>query len=89
MGADARLRAFAHTELDGLLSPLDEDGLQLLELYLAHGGNKSALAKAGYFSRPTLYARLAKLEDKLGVSLESAESRASLQVALLFYRMHH
>ncbi|MFR0638875.1 PucR family transcriptional regulator [Glutamicibacter soli] len=88
MGADARLRAFAHTELDGLLSPLDEDGLQLLELYLAHGGNKSALAKAGYFSRPTLYARLAKLEDKLGVSLESAESRASLQVALLWYRMH-
>ncbi|MGX1749671.1 PucR family transcriptional regulator [Glutamicibacter protophormiae] len=88
MGADARLRAFAHTELAGLLSPPDADGLQLLELYLAHGGNKSALAKAGYYSRPTLYARLAKLEDKLGVSLDSAESRASLQVALLWYRMH-
>ncbi|MFJ2619469.1 PucR family transcriptional regulator [Glutamicibacter sp. NPDC087344] len=88
MGDDARLRAFAHTELSGLLTGPDEDGLHLLELYLSHGGNKSALAKAGYFSRPTLYARLAKLEEKLGVSLDSAESRASLQVALLWYRMH-
>lgn len=88
MGADPRLRAFARTELSGLLNPLDEPALELLERYLAHGGNKTALAKAGYLSRPTLYARLAKLEAKLGVQLDSAESRASLQVALLFHRMH-
>ena len=88
MGQDARMRSFAHTELSGVLQPLDVEGLELLELYLRHGGNKSALAKAGYLSRPTLYARLAKLEDKLGLSLESAESRASLQVALMWYRLH-
>lgn len=82
------MRSFAHTELSGVLQPLDVEGLELLELYLRHGGNKSALAKAGYLSRPTLYARLAKLEDKLGLSLESAESRASLQVALMWYRLH-
>ena len=88
MGTDGRMRGFAHTELAGLLSPPDPEGLELLELYLRHGGNKSALAKAGYLSRPTLYARLAKLEEKLGLSLETAESRASLQVALMWYRLH-
>lgn len=88
MGGDARMRGFAHTELAGLIFPPDPDGLELLELYLQHGGNKSALAKAGYLSRPTLYARLAKLEEKLGFSLDSAESRASLQVALMWYRLH-
>lgn len=88
MGSDGRMRGFAHNELSGLLNPPDREGLELLELYLQHGGNKSALAKAGYLSRPTLYARLAKLEEKLGLSLESAESRASLQVALMWYRLH-
>lgn len=88
MGQDSRMRSFALTELSGLLSPLDSAGLDLLELYLDHGGNKSTLAKQSYLSRPTLYARLAKLEDKLGVSLGTAESRASLQVALLWYRIH-
>lgn len=88
MGQDARMRSFALTELSGLLSPMDTDGLELLELFLNHGGNKSTLAKESYLSRPTLYARLTKLEDKLGVSLGTAESRASLQVALLWYRMH-
>ncbi|UUX58230.1 PucR family transcriptional regulator [Glutamicibacter halophytocola] len=88
MGSDPRMRTFAHAELASLLNPVDEPALDLLELYLAHSGNKSALAKAGYLSRPTLYSRLAKLEAKLGVVLDSAESRASLQVALLWYRMH-
>ncbi|RWZ82376.1 PucR family transcriptional regulator [Glutamicibacter sp. HZAU] len=88
MGGDPRMRSFAQAELAGLLNPVDHQGLDLLDLYLAHGGNKTALAKAGYLSRPTLYSRLAKLEAKLGVQLDSAESRASLQVALLWYRMH-
>lgn len=88
MGTDGRMRSFVHTELAGLLSPADPQGLELLELYLQYGGNKSALAKAGYLSRPTLYARLAKLEEKLGLSLDTAESRASLQVALIWYRLH-
>ncbi|GAA1405043.1 putative regulatory protein [Glutamicibacter uratoxydans] len=89
LGANTALRAFAQAELSGLLDPPDPAGLELLELFLEHGGNKSAMAKAGYLSRPTLYARLAKLQEKLGVALDSAESRTSLQVALLFYRMHH
>lgn len=83
---DTRLKSFAEAELAGLLEPLDEPALELLGLYLKHGGNKSALARTGFLSRPALYARLEKLEDKLGVSLEDAESRTSLHVALLWYR---
>ncbi|WP_411731038.1 PucR family transcriptional regulator [Paeniglutamicibacter sp.] len=84
MHDDARLKSFAEAELAGILDPLDEPALELLSLYLKHGGNKSALARTGFLSRPALYARLEKLEDKLGVSLDDAESRTSLHVALLW-----
>ena len=46
-------------------------------------GNKAQLARNGYLSRPTLYAKLARLQEKLGVTLDDAESRTSLHVALL------
>ena len=84
MHDDARLRSFAEAELAGILDPPDEPALELLGLYLKHGGNKSALARTGFLSRPALYARLEKLEDKLGVSLDDAESRTSLHVAWLW-----
>ncbi|MFL4474894.1 PucR family transcriptional regulator [Paeniglutamicibacter sp. MACA_103] len=84
MHEDTRLKSFAEAELAGILDPLDEPALELLGLYLKHGGNKSALARTGFLSRPALYARLEKLEDKLGVSLDDAESRTSLHVALLW-----
>lgn len=84
---DIRVRSFAEAELAGILDPPDPAALELLELYLKHGGNKSALARTGFLSRPALYARLEKLEDKLGVGLDDAESRTSLHVALLWYRL--
>ncbi|GHD05710.1 PucR family transcriptional regulator [Zhihengliuella salsuginis] len=87
MQADPRVAAFAEAELAGLTRDDDAAGLDLLELYLAHGGNKSALARTGFLSRPALYARLAKLQDKLGVSLEDAESRTALHVAVLWHRL--
>ena len=65
----------------------DEELLDFLELYLAHGGNKSAMARAGHLSRPALYARITRLQDRLGVSLDDAESRTALHVALLWWRM--
>ncbi len=84
MHQDGRLKSFAEAELAGILDPPDEPALELLGLYLKHGGNKSALARTGFLSRPALYARLEKLEDKLGVSLDDAESRTSLHVAMLW-----
>lgn len=69
-------------------STAGESLLDFLELYLAHGGNISAMARAGYLSRPALYTRMTKLQNRLGVSLDDAESRTALHVALLWWRMH-
>lgn len=87
---DPRVQQFAESELEGVLQTDARDGgwhLELLGQYLESGGNKAALARTGYLSRPTLYARLARLEGLLGVDLDDAESRTSLHVALLLYRL--
>lgn len=83
---DQRVRAFAEAEIAPLLEDNDEQMLTLLEQFLNHGGNKSALARSGFMSRPALYSRLDRLQRKLGVSLEDAESRTALHVAILWLR---
>lgn len=93
---DPSVRAFAEAELAPLLeaespgggsgSGSGEEMLTLLEQFLTHGGNKSALARSGFLSRPALYARLDRLQARLGVSLEDAESRTALHVAVLWLR---
>lgn len=85
---DERVRQFAAAELEPVLGPERAADLELLERLLASGGNKSALAQNLNVSRPALYARLARLQRRLGVSLEDPESLASLQVALLVHRLH-
>jgi purine catabolism regulator len=55
----------------------------VLGAYLAEGGNKAAAAARAHLARPTFYERLRTIERILGVSLETAESRTSLHVALL------
>ena len=87
---DPRVQQFAESELEGVLQADARNGgghLELLGQYLESGGNKAALARTGYLSRPTLYARLARLEELLGVDLDDAESRTSLHVALLLHRL--
>ncbi len=81
---DPRAQMFAESELAGLLTDKNGD-LELLRRFLASGGNKAALARTGFVSRPTLYARLAHLEERLGVDLADAESRTSLHVAVLLH----
>lgn len=83
---DPRVRSFARAELSGLLSVGDDASLALLEAFLRHGGNKSELSRSGYMSRQALYPRLARLEQKLGVSLDDPESRTALHVAILWLR---
>ncbi len=87
---DPRVQQFVESELAGVLhaEARGADGyLELLGQYLESGGNKAALARKGYMSRPTLYARLARLEALLAVDLDDAESRTSLHVALLLHRL--
>ncbi|PYI67660.1 PucR family transcriptional regulator [Arthrobacter livingstonensis] len=87
---DPRVQQFAESELAGILDAEAKGRGGLLDLlghYLESGGNKAAMARNGYLSRPTLYARLAKLEELLAVDLGDAESRTSLHVALLLHRL--
>ncbi len=83
---DPRVQAFAERELGPLLRHDDASGGQLiaaLTAYLEAGGNKADAAKRAHLARPTLYERLRRIEEVLGVSLDSAQSRTSLHVAVL------
>ena len=83
---DPRLQAFAERELGPLLVHDEATGTQLLAAltaYLSAGGNKAEAAKRAHLARPTLYERLHRIEEALGVSLDSAQSRTSLHVAVL------
>jgi purine catabolism regulator len=91
---DPRMRTFAEAELGELLA--DEAGdagarrgptdLEVLEAILEAGGAKTGAARALGLSRPAVYARTQRLEERLGVSLEDAESRTALHTALLWWR---
>jgi purine catabolism regulator len=83
---DPRMADFAERELGALLAYDAGHGTTLtsvLAAYLAAGGNKAEAAQRAHLARPTLYERLRHIERVLGVSLDSAESRTSLHVALL------
>lgn len=87
---DPRVQQFVESELASVLQAEArgaEGHLDLLGRYLESGGNKAALARNGYLSRPTLYARLGRLEELLHVDLDDAESRTSLHVALILHRL--
>ncbi len=86
LGGDARLATFVDRELGPLRDYDTAHGTDLtgvLAAYLAAGGNKAEAAAQAHLARPTLYERLRHIERILGVSLDSAESRTSLHVALL------
>lgn len=80
---DERAQMFARAELGSVLDVERHEDRELLTQFLACGGNKSLLAQRIHLSRPALYGRLARLERRLGVSLDDPESRTSLHVALL------
>ena len=86
LAGDSRLGTFVEREL-GALAAYDaahgSDLTGVLEAYLAAGGNKAVAAARAHMARPTLYERLRHIERILGVSLDAADSRASLHVALL------
>jgi purine catabolism regulator len=88
LGDDARLGMFVERELGPLIAHDQAHGTGLTKVlgaYLAEGGNKAAAAGRAHLARPTFYERLRLIERILGVSLDSAESRTSLHVALLAF----
>jgi PucR family transcriptional regulator, purine catabolism regulatory protein len=84
---DPRLQTFVERELGTLLAnPRGTELIAVLDTYLSAGGNKAEAAKNSHLARPTFYDRLHRIERILGVSLDSAESRASLHVAMLAHQ---
>ncbi len=83
---DPRIQAFAEGAIGALLAHDAATGADLagmLGTYLASGGNKALAAQRAGLARPTLYDRLRQIEQILGVSLESPQTRLNLHAALL------
>ena len=75
--------------VDEQLGPLLADGsarsralLETLEAYLAAGGRKAQAARALHLERQSLYLRLHRIEELLGVSLEDEDAVLGLHLAL-------
>ncbi len=78
---DARVTTFADRELARLRD--EPELLRTLRALVEHPGSKSAAAAALNISRPVLYDRVRRIESLLDVSVDDAEIRTSLHVALL------
>ncbi len=79
-----------------MLGPLLEydarhDGtyVKTLECYFQYNGNLSQTARTMHFHRNSLIYRLERIEEILGRSLEDAELRLSLQIALKIHHLQH
>lgn len=82
MSNDERIRRFS----DDSLTELKEEGpeyVELLRAYIEHNGNIAELARAVFLSRPSVYARLHRVEEILGASLNHVDTRMGLYLALL------
>jgi purine catabolism regulator len=75
--------------VDEQLGPLLVDGaprrrvlLETLEAYLAAGGRKAQAARALHLERQSLYLRLRRIEELLGVSLDDEDAVLGLHLAV-------
>ena len=63
--------------------------VKTLECYFQYNGNLSQTARTMHFHRNSLIYRLERIEEILGRSLEDAELRLSLQIALKIHHLHN
>jgi purine catabolism regulator len=79
------LARFVEDELGPLLESDARRRTQFIattQAFLDLNGNRSAVARALFLRRPSLYKRLRRIEHLLGRSLDDARTRAALYVAL-------
>src|SRR3954468_3135727 len=79
--------------VDEQLGPLLADGnprtrvlLETLEAYLARGGRKAEAARVLHLERQSLYLRLRRIEELLGVSLDDEDVALGLHLAVRAWR---
>ena len=63
-------------------SPRGRVLLETLEAYLAAGGRKAEAARALHLERQSLYLRLQRIEEALGVSLDDEDVMLGLHLAV-------
>jgi len=71
-----------HPGADTLARRAGSDLLTTARVVLDHGGDVTAAAEALHVHRTTLYYRLARITDQIGVDLRDGKSRTDLQLAL-------
>jgi purine catabolism regulator len=79
------LDAFVEEQLGPLLNaatPRSRTLLETLEAYLAAGGRKAEAARALHLERQSLYLRLRRIEEALGVSLDDEDVALGLHLAV-------
>src|SRR3954447_6363499 len=84
------LEAFVDEQLGPLLSdpsPRTQVLLETLEAYLAAGGRKAEAARALHLERQSLYLRLKRIEEALGVSLDDEDVVLGLHLAVRARRL--
>lgn len=82
MSGEPLLREFAEESLADLKAEAPEC-LGILRTYIELNGNVAEVARAVFLSRPSVYARLNRIEEIVGASLSSVDTRMGLYVALL------
>lgn len=81
-----RIRALAETSLTSLLdtsTTRDADLVESLEMFLRHNGSWEAASRALGVHRHTLRNRMARVEELTGMSLDVAQNRVVLLLALM------
>lgn len=82
LGGDPRVRRFAEESLADLRREGPEI-LHVLRRYIELNGNVAELARTLFLSRPSVYARIRRIEEIIGSSLSRIDIRMGLYVALL------
>ncbi|GAA1497068.1 PucR family transcriptional regulator [Paeniglutamicibacter kerguelensis] len=79
----------SHTYVHDQLAPfLDEpEYMDFIETYLQTNGSIAELSRALHLSRPSVYARLRRIEKVQGRELTDADTMTSLHLAVTLYRL--
>jgi purine catabolism regulator len=89
-GSPTALASFVAEQLGPLIDHDREtsgDLVRTLDTFVGHGASKAGTAAALGIRRQSLYARLARIERLLGVSLDDSSQVSCLAVALIAWRM--
>lgn len=78
-------RTYVHDQLAPFLD--EPDYMDFIETYLQTNGSIAELSRALHLSRPSVYARLRRIEKVLGRELTDADTMTSLHLAVTLYRL--